>query len=174
MLIMVLTLLGLYGFTCLPRHSAPHLVHFESDQYLVFLSNATEQTEPIPVPIHSTKVPDSTFTLPILDGVPREQKRYQAEINKLLDIIIKSLYSNRDIFLRELISNAADANDKVCIVASVPSERKSKFNSVQLRSIQSNSCHLRSSPDVASACLSHYSPYVPAPLPLPDRPLPPR
>jgi HSP90 family molecular chaperone len=41
-----------------------------------------------------------------------ETKEFQAEVNKLLDIVIHSLYTERDIFLRELISNAADALEK--------------------------------------------------------------
>ncbi|HEX9077983.1 MAG TPA: molecular chaperone HtpG, partial [Desulfuromonadaceae bacterium] len=40
-------------------------------------------------------------------------KKFETEVQKLLDLVIHSLYSNRDIFLRELISNASDAIDKV-------------------------------------------------------------
>jgi molecular chaperone HtpG len=41
-----------------------------------------------------------------------ETKEFQAEVKKLLDIVIHSLYTEKDIFLRELISNSADALEK--------------------------------------------------------------
>ncbi|BDV43814.1 chaperone protein HtpG [Geotalea uraniireducens] len=40
-------------------------------------------------------------------------KKFETEVQQLLDLVIHSLYSNRDIFLRELISNSSDAIDKV-------------------------------------------------------------
>lgn len=44
---------------------------------------------------------------------PAESHAFQAEVARLLHLMVHSVYSNRDIFLRELISNAADACEKL-------------------------------------------------------------
>src|SRR6202050_5732986 len=45
--------------------------------------------------------------------MPAETLSFEAEVSRLLEIVAHSLYSNKDVFLRELISNASDACDRL-------------------------------------------------------------
>ena len=46
------------------------------------------------------------------EGAAMERHAFSAEVGRLLDLVVHSLYSDREIFLRELVANAADATDR--------------------------------------------------------------
>ena len=72
-----------------------------------------------------------------------KRHEFQAEVKQLLQLMIHSLYSNKDIFLRELISNASDALDRL------------RFEQVTNESLQSDEeLHIRLEPDKGQRTLT--------------------
>ena len=60
--------------------------------------------------LHTPKIP---LRFHFSNANPAAQKmQFQAETKKLLDIVAKSLYTDSEVFLRELLSNASDALEK--------------------------------------------------------------
>ena len=63
----------------------------------------------------------------IIDGFTKEDREqlkkneekfnFNVEVTRLMDIIINSLYTNKEVFIRELVSNSADACDKARFIA---------------------------------------------------------
>jgi len=61
-----------------------------------------------------------------------ETFKFETEISKLLDLMINSLYSNQEIFLRELISNASDALDKLKFLSQTDSSLLNLVNDLKI------------------------------------------
>lgn len=67
----------------------------------------------------------------------KETKQFQAEVKEILDLMVHSLYSHREIFLRELVSNASDALDKLRYEEAANADLKTSGDEKYIRLIPS-------------------------------------
>ena len=71
--------------------------------------------------------------MPVSAQTEQESFSFQAEVVQILDLMIHSLYSNKEIFLRELISNASDAIDRLRLELLAKSEVPEADGPLQIR-----------------------------------------
>src|SRR5436309_15008491 len=58
-------------------------------------------------------MPGDLPIMTVVDESRQESRAFDADVARLLHLIVHSVYSDKDVFLRELISNAADASEKL-------------------------------------------------------------
>jgi len=75
-------------------------------------SHISEPASPISETASPISEPASHVSEPERHGSGPERHAFGAEVGRLLDLVVHSLYSEREIFLRELVANAADATDR--------------------------------------------------------------
>ena len=75
---------------------------FDDSSQLSFFSSESSSVSTVSFGVNAAEIPDNA-----------ESFVFEAEVSRMLDIVVNSLYQNKDVFLRELISNASDALDKI-------------------------------------------------------------
>lgn len=98
------------------------MVLLVSDQAVGF-ALAADDASPTEVPSADEYVPPENA----------ENFEFQAEVNRMMDIVVNSLYQNKDVFLRELISNASDALDKIRFLSLTKPELLKEKEDLEIR-----------------------------------------
>merc|ERR1712054_449616 len=68
-------------------------------------------------------------------GIVQETHSFQAEVNQLLSLIVNAIYTNKEIFLRELLSNASDACEKIRAEALIDKNKLKENSKLEIKII---------------------------------------
>jgi len=105
---------------------------FDGTRYgmMAFADEVAEETANTEQPVDTE---DATTPEEYQPPANAENFEFQAEVHRMLDIVINSLYQNNDIFLRELISNASDALDKFRYLTLTQADKYGSGDDVELK-----------------------------------------
>ena len=73
----------------------------------------------------------------------KETKKFKTETKRLLDMMINSIYTHKEIFLRELISNASDAIDKRHYLSLTDTSKACDEYQILIEADRANDCEKR-------------------------------